>query len=134
METTLNLIHILIPDAKINYAWRMYYNESEFTKDLEKFHPLLNIKTIFIMYRLDINTVLQFEIKPTIKKEPNKFPDSDWDVYVGDRLFFLFNCNRGDTFYKIFKEKLIKELKKQSPGSPLGRDLDSQISDVHVDF
>jgi len=106
METnsTLELIHILVYDNSFPNTWHEYLTRSKFTDDLIKFHPLLSMDPIWIVYRLSENQVLQ------LKVDRNGL-DIEWKVYNMDRLLFTFNCGKGDQFIKIFETQLQKALK-----------------------
>ncbi len=108
METIpkLRLLHILVRDIEFIYTWHEYLSKREFTRHLRESNPLMFVASIWILYRLGQDRVLQLEIKD------RKEPVPGWEVYNMNKPFFSFTCINGDEFIKTFERNLYKELAK----------------------
>jgi hypothetical protein len=123
MEINLkSLVNILVNDRKFFYAWKECKNRREF-KTYLRYTRLNNIKTIWVMYRLKDNKIMQFELKNPRANE--------WKVKtVNTPLFsFTFDDILEDqmNFFNVFETKLKEDFKKRSfvrPKTPQGKKQD----------
>ncbi len=107
MIPNLKLIHILVHDAGFFYFYKEFLTKRDFQNYLREV-PFSLIVTLWIMYRLSGNQVLQLELK---KVKPTK-GDGYWQVYSMNKPFFSFTCKKRMSFMKVFEEHLRQELEK----------------------
>lgn len=110
MEINLkSLVNILVNDRKFYYAWKECKNRREF-KTYLRYTRLHNIKTIWVMYRLRDNKIMQFELRNPRANE--------WKVKtVNVPLFsFTFDDIMEDqmNFFNVFETKLKEDFEKRS--------------------
>ena len=104
-----SLVSILVNDRKYFYAWKECRNRREFKTDL-RYTRLHNIRTIWVMYRLKDNKIMQFELKsPRV---------NEWKVKTINTPLFSFNFDDimedPMNFFNVFETKLKEDFEKRS--------------------
>jgi len=104
-----SLVSILVNDRKYFYAWKECRNRREF-KTYLRYTRLHNIRTIWVMYRLKDNKIMQFELKsPRV---------NEWKVKTINTPLFSFNFDDimedPMNFFNVFETKLKEDFEKRS--------------------
>ena len=103
MKINLKTMQILVHDRGLFEPFKEYSTKGKFTSSL-RLRPLPDIDSIWILYRLKKNHILQFHLRNN--------RSSIWKVYRMNKLFFSFTCKNRRDFIKIFEQNLKQEMEK----------------------